>query len=1490
MVAQLLNATAVTSAAKITAAKTAKAATEAQIAGFYEDPNQKTNFAMQSMYVPDQTTFANDMYSKFTPAQQNLFATFALEQATSDQQQAFIDTVYNRLSVAQRGAFAAQLATFKDNASILLYVFKQATAAQQKSFLDTVFNSLTPMQKRAFIQDPQFVTTAQLQTFVNEVFSKADNYDTSIFAENVLAVVNQSQNQQKASAGGASGTAAYQVLKGTDAGQVLKDAIAKGALGGVVPIYGFDKDFQKFIATHFATAAAQIQAAGGLQMKTFGRQTAASQMKGLSSGSMQSGVSVGADSATSGMLDMQGGSNLNYPALRVYIYQCENTPFATELARLTSTQALDYIVFFDANLNCVPLQVIAPSSHSAKFNFPEYRLNPEIKYWASLICYIGEGNGPLNEFMGRYQDTSGVMQTFFPLYTMSGDLAYVEGATNAMDAVIASIQKPNKDIPDTANIADLFNQIIALAKLEVATYQFGPFYKPYKLVQADRKMWMSKASTNASTGADSNIEVVPYIGMSPYPMTLDLGSNSGPTDYLIPFVKDGGKSITVELPNPYVEMFVSLVTDIMFTVNVDKDTGMASFVPTSYAYSAYNSTTGLNAAKTSTYTWLDNFKNSGVTIPQALIDDVKVQRAAWVKFVNSNKNDPTFKTQSQGFPFGQKYTLTIANSDDYANGVYMYVCLPSPSGIADDVYVMAEKAALPDATVGLIANAATPQPYIVSMATGFMYDNKGNVVKSSAGKPVYMDSNQLLGLVTKNQGGKPLSVATQAHLKQIILEGQKILNALQGPYVFGDLVLHLYKIDIENSNYVYFALNQLGNPSDHFVVVKSAKPPFVFGGSIDGATQSMVSLITGQLYTRTGTAGTWPDLDTLLSAVKSTMSISAADDAEIKKLNAAFRAQRSAEDIEKSDVDKRVAAAKDQILGDLGNTAANIIAKLPDSYLPDPYDSLVKDTLGKYYRVTPGSDGEPSMIFDFKAASKDGSDIGAVFMANGTFVTIMEGIQLAGMRQQFGVYVDPTNGAQKLTIPHICGNMGLSAADQKIVPGLSGTALLVSTDEQFPTPGVSKIVSGTKTYYFYYHTFLHSYFVYVVDSASKEQYYISMNDGTAYNSDGSARILRYQVARGTKGDPMIIAQAADGMLSATFADPGESSKSVPGKYMNFLSDLGQFQVLEDDSYRPKQGMYGINIAYGTVAPHNPVYIYQDFPDQPGNMKFNKNAQVYLLHYADGTLCEAFTLEAASQVQALVYVPISKSGGIITAPVTDLLKSVAFILKQDSISEVIFNGVWYKASAGETFTSASGGAINVKATPATQSCAAYAVISQGANDYVYSYAYQTLSDDDFTQYKETVWLMNAAMSPMAKAVLCENFNPAAGKPIAVGKDKATNAVPSNVKNVPDSLVSGITVDIKSIRFDQATGKYFVPIAAADYDYFGQDGFVDIENGCIYDIKGIPYGYSLVLPDYVALLQKLNVMVVWDINLKRYNIVYRSGQLVKQQTGVAPAPKK
>ena len=119
------------------------------------------------------------------------------------------------------------------------------------------------------------------------------------------------------------------------------------------------------------------------------------------------------------------------------------------------------------------------------------------------------------------------------------------------------MQQNQSGATSTLNTAALCSQIQIVANIEVSTYQHGPLYPPYNLVEPAKTMWMTQTSQNPSTGATSTINVVPYIGMPPAPMTVNAGSSTTVTDYLVPFVEEGGQMTTVQLPNPDIAMFVS---------------------------------------------------------------------------------------------------------------------------------------------------------------------------------------------------------------------------------------------------------------------------------------------------------------------------------------------------------------------------------------------------------------------------------------------------------------------------------------------------------------------------------------------------------------------------------------------------------------------------------------------------------------------------------------------------------------------------------------------------------------------------------------------------------------------------------------------------------------------------------------------------------------------------------------------------------------------
>jgi len=1237
------------------------------------------------------------------------------------------------------------------------------------------------------------------------------------------------------------------------ANDVLQNNIALGALAGVAPISG-QSDLQSYLNNHgFKNMQLNASDAGAFAIIT--NQTVEQTRQAL-----QSGVTLtGSSTATNIIQKIEGAPKLNYAALGVYVYESSNTPFAAELATLAHVQALDYIIFFDQNLNLVPLQV--PETNDKNFNIPDFKLNPQIAYWASLISC------DLDEFLGRYQDDSGNTQTFTPLYTLDGNIAKVSGADSAIATVIHQIQSGSLSTASRAvNTVALAQQIQIVKSAQVQIYRTGPFYKPYNLVPSDSSLNMSMTDSSGKP-----VTVVSYIGKACYPAPQSPGAAVEIMDYLVPFANENGNATTVQLPNPYVNMFVSLVTDILFSAVVVN--GQTTFTPISFDDSQYNPNTGLDTSKPQGV-WLEKFQSSGLSIPAALTTAVDQSYNQWVSFVQSLTSDPTFAEQAHGFPFGQTYTLTIVNQADYSSKNYMYLCSPSPSGIADDLYVMSAQQSIPNNSIGLIANAENPQPYIVSMATGFMYDSNGDVVSAASGKPVNVDPQALPALARSNQKGAGPSAATLTHLAQIQQEGQSVLGAVQGPYEFGSLLLHLYEVDVESNNFVYFVLDSNNVPSDYFVVAQSVKSPFAFGGAISGSTQYMVSLITGQLYTRSGFAGTWPNVSSLLGTVQQTMSISAVDLVNINKLTADFLAQQQAEAAEKSALQQQETQAAAQVTEDISNIVANIVAR---PYLPAPYDSLVQDVTGKFYRITPGPDGNPYFIFDFNATnSAQDLGIGAMFINapgatgdtnvhSGSFVSSLKGIHLAGMRQQFGVEVG-SDGKQKLTIPHVAGNLNLNSKDQAIVAGKSGTALLASNDANFPSLGVSTITQGTMQYYFYYHTFLQSYFVLVNNTATKDQYYISIEDGTMFNKDGSARFHSYQVARDSAGNPLLIGQDENGMLTMTAMNPLAKPANM---FMDFGNQVDSFTLDTSSNV-------GLNAMIAISSPYNSVWVAQSMPTNAGNMVFNPTAKSYSVYWSDYTPT-TFTLDSASQAQGLVYVPINPSTGMIkSATIDSSLQSAYFIQKSGTTTGMIFGGLLYTlgTSSGNSMTFKNGNnpSLQVTLMPATASSAAYATVIQGSNSYTYSYAYQSVLASDLVNYQTNVWKLSPAIATSGQSILAAPFNPVALKTV----DN------SSVQGIPASRVAAITISLKNLRFDAVSGRYFSKVATTDYAYFPEGGYVDISNGALYESTGMPQGSSLIPVDFSSLLDKLSVMISYNNITQKSQLIYRSPQAIATQT--------
>ena len=88
--------------------------------------------------------------------------------------------------------------------------------------------------------------------------------------------------------------------------------------------------------------------------------------------------------------------------------------------------------------------------------------------------------------------------------------------------------------------------------------------------------------------------------------------------------------------------------------------------------------------------------------------------------------------------------------------------------------------------------------------------------------------------------------------------------------------------------------------------------------------------------------------------------------------------------------------------------------------------------------------------------------------------------------------------------------------------------------------------------------------------------------------------------------------------------------------------------------------------------------------------------------------------------------------------------------------------------------------------------------------------------------------------------------------------------NNVVNVPTDPVakSALSTRLGNILKDNGNGNFMTSVAAGAYPYFTQAGYVDLENGVLFDATGLLVGYTLQYVDFMQLLSQLQVVVLRD----------------------------
>lgn len=257
---------------------------------------------------------------------------------------------------------------------------------------------------------------------------------------------------------------------------------------------------------------------------------------------------------------------------------------------------------------------------------------------------------------------------------------------------------------------------------------------------------------------------------------------------------------------------------------------------------------------------------------KTLLNQIKASHDAWIKTLD--KTDPTFVSKQMG-PFDfttdlvQNVQLTAFSEDAIKNQNFVYVSDSYP----DEYLVMSEDSQ----GSGSIGQSFGTQQYAISLSNGNVYDSKPQTESGKlSGNKIDQAPLNVDELLKKAQAASPYlpDLLKKIQDSQVIYNGTLRRN-LFGPNVgFGRFKFYITKPDYLAGQFIYADVTNLAAPlddkgneiasvvaniNDYYVCVlrtaDSSQPDgysYSFGDQLSGDTYSVVSLISGAAYDRTG--------------------------------------------------------------------------------------------------------------------------------------------------------------------------------------------------------------------------------------------------------------------------------------------------------------------------------------------------------------------------------------------------------------------------------------------------------------------------------------------------------------------------------------------------------------------------------------------------------------------------------------------------------------
>lgn len=1295
--------------------------------------------------------------------------------------------------------------------------------------------------------------------------------------------------------------------------QDLTAEIAKGALGQVTPIQGLGDDFADYLS--FFPGAVQSTISSADLTVSYGFAD--------SDGSYTKAKPVGAEPD-------------NYAAKGLYIYQSKNTP----LARMLRSQAggsvttayndhiTDYIVFFDHELNLVPLMV--PMEDPNNYNFPTMQMNPEIVYWSTIIGNISNSQGQISfSYLPQLMVVPGKGQpAIVPLYGLNAkpventkpqqyafQLYGNSSLENKISGIIQDFASTHKDL--YIQFTDIINPMIdLLLKGPFGKYNLRPLdtLTPEEFVKqvpsyATKDTATIQTLLNSIEPVLGGIKMPVYTGYNTYPVAQD-ARELNYNDILIP-IDAAGK--TAVLPSSSIVGYYGIVSDISYSVASD---GSLYFTSTAFNNSCFSQSLDskvwtINPAKQNTYYWLDQrlpSMNAGKPMSQQFIDYVHTARANWIAWITNQNKSTTSNAEFAGITWtgsAPNKVLKIVDQQALSNSLYVYTCMANPSKLAQDFFVLTNSAnpLAIDKTLGTMsASAATSTTNMLSLVSGILYDATGTPVKNN-GVTYQVDAMDAVNsLYAANK--KAFSDSFTNAIVNACNNYKKAESAFVYPFSFYTFKLGMYQADIDLTCYLYADAAGAGTstafkPQDYFVTYDDAKGVSLNQQISTDSSQCMVSLVSGVVYNKNGAVHTLSDAS-LTSLYTSVSKLLRKDlKADIDAARKAFT--KPSDPVVTTPETAGITWKKDQV-------AAKIAAVASQPYVPAPYVMLKYEPTSKQYvQVSPAStDGTEYIYTFFDVPYADGAGnttyVGAMFDSAGNLQYYFGDLQIESALIQNGICITSHGGPQQLGVPALQPIMLLDKADFSLKPGATGASMIHADSQDFPTLSTitSPVTMGKSSFYFYYNTIMQAY--YVMEVNGKDIRYISMAGGNIYNQDGSLRPLTNPVAlrNGTDVTDVFLPYLnQNGYTQAVMLN----SLDNKNMYQNFLNVESSF----DGNVKLDSKPVASNILSAMAYPYTQVTVVQSprigtippMPDIHDATQYNV--------YWDVNNPSMYKVDASYSWQALSLLPVAidKDRSLMSSKPAQSMRNAGIILKNGVVERLVFANNLYVGSLGSEMkavgnTTAPRVTLTLKKDPKTYvkdlttgkddqstGISYYEVKVTGGSTYNYSLVFDQLSDDQLTSYQYNAW-KSETVADVKGGIILAQFLPTSGS----GSLQLDNFGIKEIGNPPSDAAAQATLtkSLTRIKVDKVHGRFIAQVFASDSSqitkaenkdkqstYLSQDGYVDLETGALFDTKGVPRGIALSMTDLNSLTTKLTVAV------SRPSVVDKDGAIVLNKMG-------